>query len=60
MIRKCKSSYKDKVKDMFRTNTRAAWDGVRKLTGMQEKKMCIDVPNTVDFCNHMNKILCKV
>ena len=54
MIKTCKLNYKDKVENLFKSDSKAAWDGLRKLTGMCKKKLSIDATNVKEFCDRLN------
>jgi len=50
----CKSRYKTKVENMFKCDTRSAWNGLRCLTGMKKSPVKPDVANAKEYCNELN------
>ena len=44
-ISECKRQYKVKIENMFKRDTKSAWNGIRMLTGMKKNNSALDVPN---------------
>ena len=44
---------------MFVNDTKVAWKGLRKLTGMKKPMATPKVPNPMDFCNSLNEFYCR-
>ncbi|GFS20152.1 reverse transcriptase [Elysia marginata] len=60
IVKECKKNYKEKVERNIKTNTRAAWEGMKAMSGCRSKKVGIDVegyPNK--YANDLNKIYAR-
>ena len=53
-IRISKYKYKVKVENMFKGDTKLAWNGIKQLTGMKNSTVTPDVKNVDDFCENLN------
>ncbi|GFR70755.1 hypothetical protein ElyMa_005660600 [Elysia marginata] len=60
IVKECKKNYKEKVERNIKTNTRAAWEGMKAMSGCRSKKVGIDVegdPNK--YANDLNKFFAR-
>ena len=55
----CKQNYKTKIENLFKTDSKSAWAGLRELTGMSKSKNTPDVENPEIFCNELNKFFAR-
>ena len=55
----CKQNYKTKIENLFKTDSKSAWAGLRGLTGMSKSKNTPDVENPEIFCNELNKFFAR-
>ena len=53
-IDECKQVYKKKVENMFKSDTKSAWSGLKQLTGMKKNPIKPDVNDINKFCNELN------
>ena len=53
-IRVCKSNYRLKIESMCKSDSKAAWRGLKQLTGMTKTAISHDVADTLQFCNELN------
>lgn len=53
-IKACKYRFKQKVENMFKRDTKSAWNGIKQLTGMKKSADSYIVSNRIDFCNDLN------
>ena len=53
-IKECKDIYKRKVENMFKSDIRSAWKGIKQLTCLGETKSNHITNNSKDFCNDLN------
>lgn len=60
MIRLEKEKYKRKMENWFRKDTKAAWQGLRNITGMTKKSVSPDMANKKNYCNELNKFYCRL
>lgn len=59
MISLEKEKYKRKIENWFKKDTKAAWQGLRNITGMTKKSVSPDITNIKDYCNELNKFYCR-
>ena len=50
----CKKEYKNKIENMFKTDSKTAWKGLKVLTGMNKNQVIPDVENAQALCNELN------
>jgi hypothetical protein len=53
-ISDCKRQYKVKIENLFKKDSKSAWNGIRMLTGMKKSNISLDVQNVSQFCNELN------
>ena len=60
LIHKCKIDYKSKIEKWFESNNgRAAWDGLKTITGYFKKSVEFPSDNLVKLANELNKFYCR-
>ena len=53
-IADCKRAYKLKVENLFKSDAKSAWQGLRVLTGMEKSAITPDIRDADKFCNDLN------
>ena len=59
MLHVCKKKYKEKIENLFTSDSRTAWDGLRKLTGWSKKKITPDIRDVKAYCNELNQFYAR-
>ena len=60
LIHKCKVDYKSKIEKRFESNNiRAAWDGLKTITGYFKKSVEFPSDNLAKLANELNKFYCR-
>jgi hypothetical protein len=55
----CKKEYKQKVENLFKTDSKSAWNGLRVLTGMKKSPTAPVVNDLNEFCNELNNFYAR-
>ena len=53
-ITECKERYRVKIEGMFKSDSRAAWQGLKQLTGMTKPRFTPLVDDPKTFCDNLN------